>query len=104
MIFCDCLTRMARRLGRGVLTGVVFVLGLSRIAYRILRLFSPALALAQRRDMRDVVLAMPGVQRDQPIQRAQPVFGMAELALEIGILHIAQDVKPAFVDSFEQRE
>src|SRR5262245_34695686 len=65
---------------------------------------SPAVAAAKVRYMRDVVLPVPLVQREQLVEVHCPVLGMIQRSREIGGRHRAQHADPPVMDRVEQRE
>lgn len=54
--------------------------------------------------MRNVMPAVPGIQREHTIERLQPGLGMIDLAREIGIAHGAENHDPPRVHAFQNRE
>ena len=60
--------------------------------------------LAQGRDVRGVVPSMPLVQSENAGEREYAPFGMIELAFEVGVGHVAEQVDPTALHGIEQGE
>ena len=54
--------------------------------------------------MGGVMLAVPGIERQDSFKRHDAQFGMAKFFCEVGFAHGAQQVDPPGVQIFEQRE
>lgn len=67
-------------------------------------LLAPAVAFAQGSDVRDVMAAVPGVLREQEIDRCGAPSGMAELARPVGRTERTQQNHPTLVKIFKQGE
>jgi hypothetical protein len=60
----------------------------------------PAHAMAQGRDVRDVMLAVPGVRRDRIVQGHRAALGMLEASRKILRVHAAQKRDPSLMQRF----
>lgn len=54
--------------------------------------------------MRDVMSAVPGIEREYAIQRLNPAFRMVDLTCEISVAHGAQHDHPPGVQALEDGE
>jgi len=54
--------------------------------------------------MSDVMLAVPGVEREHAIERLKPAFRMLDRPREIGVPHRAKHGDPPGVEMLEQIE
>src|SRR5690349_15704085 len=64
----------------------------------------PSHPLSQRGDVGHVMRAVPGIERDDPVDAAQTVLRMTKRTRKIGIAHRTQYVIPALMDTLEQPE
>jgi hypothetical protein len=64
----------------------------------------PAHAMAQGSDVRDVVLAVPGIRRERIVQSHGAALGMLKPSRKILRVHAAQKHDPSSMQRFEQSE
>src|SRR6266404_6039139 len=71
-------------------------------AYCLLPLLVPTHSLAQRRDMCNVMPAMPGIKRYVLVETYKALFRMLKCAIEIFVFERAQKPNPTLVQSLKQ--